>query len=127
MSYCRWSSDQFQSDIYCYESDRGYEIHIAARRAVSDQPRPARQCEGVSFDDPRWVELSLADWKAISAWLDAARREEIQLPHAGETFIEDTPGECADHLRHLRELGYYVPQHAIDALDEEAAEEIQSK
>lgn len=28
MSYCRWSSNNFECDIYAYESKFGYEIHI---------------------------------------------------------------------------------------------------
>ena len=28
MSYCRWSCDGFKSDVYVYESDAGYEIHV---------------------------------------------------------------------------------------------------
>lgn len=48
--------------------------------------------------------------------------EDITLPHAGESFVDDSPGECADRLETLAALGYYVPQYAIDALrDEQAA------
>jgi DNA repair photolyase len=32
MSYCRWSSDYFNCDLYCYESNSGYETHVAAYR-----------------------------------------------------------------------------------------------
>lgn len=124
MSYCRWSSDQFRSDIYCYESNHGFVIHVAANRLVSDQPRPECQASNVSIDDPRWVELSMNDWSAICAWADAARPEPITLEHAGEQFVEATAGECADRLRQLRELGYHVPQYALDALDEEAGEAV---
>jgi hypothetical protein len=126
MSYCRWSSDQFKSDIYCYESDHGFVIHVAAARLVSDRPRPERKADAVSMDDPNWVQLSLEDWHAFSAWCDAARREPIKLEHAGEQFVEATACECADRLRQLRELGYYVPQYALDALDEEAGEAVEA-
>lgn len=124
MSYCRWSSDQFRSDIYCYESNDGFVIHVAAARLVSDQPRPERKAGAVSIDDPSWVQLSVDDWNAYSAWSDAARREPIRLEHAGEQFVEATAGECADRLRQLRALGYHVPQYALDALDEEAGEAV---
>lgn len=122
MSYCRWSSDQFQSDIYCYESDYGFVIHIASNRLVSDQPRPERKADAVSVDDPSWVQLKLDDWNALSDWCNAARRKPITLKHAGEQLIEMTAGECANRLRQLRELGYHVPQYAIDALDKEDAD-----
>jgi len=29
MSYCRWSSDDNKSDVYCYESNSGHVIHVA--------------------------------------------------------------------------------------------------
>jgi hypothetical protein len=122
MSYCRWSTDQFRSDVYCYEAGHGFVIHVAANRLVSDQPRPERKTDGVSWDDPRWVDLSLEDWNALDAWCKAARREPITLEHAGEELVERTAGECADRLRYLRGLGYCVPQQALEALDEEAAE-----
>lgn len=34
MSYCRWSSDDFQCDVYCYEADEGFIIHVAVSRPV---------------------------------------------------------------------------------------------
>ena len=35
MSYCRWSSDDFQSDVYVYEDCRGpWVVHVAGRRHV---------------------------------------------------------------------------------------------
>lgn len=46
----------------------------------------------------------------------------IGLPHDGDQFNHDTPGECADWLLELRALGYFVPQYAIDALQAEAAQ-----
>jgi hypothetical protein len=44
----------------------------------------------------------------------------IGLPHDGEAFCDATAEECASRLRELRAMGYHVPQHAIDALTEEA-------
>lgn len=55
--------------------------------------------------------------------LEAADRIPIGLDHDGETFRDDTAGECADRLTELKAMGYNVPQRAIDALREEAAED----
>jgi hypothetical protein len=49
-------------------------------------------------------------------------RKYIGLPHDGDSFNHDTPGECADWLEHLRAIGYKVPKFAIDALRQEAQE-----
>lgn len=60
-------------------------------------------------------------------WLDEnSALEKINLEHAGESFSDDTPRECADRLLELRKIGYHVPQFAIDALIEEACESDQN-
>lgn len=41
----------------------------------------------------------------------------------GEGRFEDhSPGECADRLKQLKEMGYRIPQDAIDELMEESEE-----
>lgn len=62
------------------------------------------------------------------SWLDRMRlvqdiisrspREVIGLPHDGDMFVDDTAAECVDRLEALRDIGYRVPQDAIDALRE---------
>jgi hypothetical protein len=37
MSYCRFSTDNFNSDVYVYESEQGYVVHIAENRYVFDR------------------------------------------------------------------------------------------
>lgn len=34
MSYCRWSSDNWKCDLYCYEDANGYITHVADNRIV---------------------------------------------------------------------------------------------
>ena len=48
MAYCRFLDDSFRGDVYCYESERGLEIHVAARKEGGpaattrmDRPCPA--------------------------------------------------------------------------------------
>ncbi|PXV54210.1 hypothetical protein SAMN04487785_11410 [Dyella jiangningensis] len=118
MSYCRFSSNDFLCDVYVYESCLGgWEIHVAANRVVFKEPLP---------DPLPWsaenAEACVARMRKVSAMVDVADRVDIDLPHAGESFNESSPGECADRLEYLRGLGYVVPQHAIDTLREEAEE-----
>jgi hypothetical protein len=119
MSYCRWSSDDFQCDVYVYESAHGWETHVAGQRPVLDvaalPPAPSRTPDG-QFDVAAWM----VRHHAVMAQLDGCERRPIGLPHDGESFTDATPGECADRLEALRALGYNVPQGAIDALREEA-------
>lgn len=105
MSYCRFSSDQFRSDVYVYDHVGGWvQIHVAGNRLTSNEPRPTDS----------WGE-------EMSAWLDRAKREPITLDHAGEEFQFNDHGEAADMLVTLRVLGYYVPQYAIEGLRAAAA------
>jgi len=39
MSICRFSSDNWKSDVYIYESECGIELHIASSRIISDIPK----------------------------------------------------------------------------------------
>lgn len=123
MSYCRWSSDDFQCDVYVYAHvNGGWTIHVAGGRKTPDAPRPA------PLDHPDWwnhgeagVVAFMNRQKAVREWVDTAPMLPIGLPHDNETLTTDTPSECADQLERLREIGYNVPQYAIDALREEAA------
>ena len=99
MSYCRFSSDGFQCDVYVYQSDEGYITHVAANR----RPRRITNMDDrKEFDDPTNAPVK------------------IGLSEDGHTFVDATPGECAARLTWLHSLGYHVPQEAIDDLRAEA-------
>lgn len=117
MSYCRWSSDDFNCDVYVFESVYGgWETHVACNRPVFD--RSALPEADLPGPDHTRAEL-LAFAERYHALLDAvnnAERVPIGLPHDGAVFVDPTPGACARRLIELRETGYIVPQYAIDAL-----------
>lgn len=121
MSYCRWSTDDYQCDVYVYSDARGgWTTHVASARYAYKEPLPPM----VAFDpdnDQAW-EAWLARHKKVQRMVDEADRVAIGLPHDGETYNDDSPSECADRLESLRQLGYIVPQDAIDSLRDEAAE-----
>lgn len=123
MSYCRWSSDDFTCDLYVYAAVYGgWTTHVAGRRHVID---PSVLGPWPKVTDPE-------DKAQVEAWGDRYRRmmalvgdsvmEDINLPHAGESFADDSPGECADRVESLRALGYKVPDSAITRLRAEQAE-----
>ena len=119
MSYCRWSSDDYQCDVYVYEDvSGGWTTHTAGRRFHFTTPLP----EPVDFreDFKAWY---LRDRQVGGMQGDPKHGHWIDLPDVGDDrFNDDTPGECADRLESLREAGFNVPQYAIDALREEAQE-----
>ncbi len=113
MSYCRFSCDNWMSDIYCYEHVDGFwAIHVAGNRRVRE-PQPT-----VDMTKPDWID----DYRANMADLETIATEPIGLPHDGEDFDEPTPEACRDRLLMLREAGYRVPEHAIESLEEEMKE-----
>lgn len=115
MSYCRWSSDDFQCDFYVWEDCAGgYRAVVASNRRTPDEPFPPFVSYEEEGFDAWWGRK-----KKVDAMLEACERKSIGLPHDGENFWLDTPGECADKLVELRSCGYNVPQYAIDALREE--------
>lgn len=123
MSYCRFSSENFGSDVYVYESCYGgWTTHVASRRRVIP-PIPDLPLS-LSFKPPRFY-FSIWSWwhKHLHLRsLDLIPLRPIGLPHDGDGFGDDTPGACADRLESLRAMGYRVPQYAIDALRREQAE-----
>ena len=119
MSYCRWSSDDFQCDIYCYESVHGgYVTDIASNRPVLPDDMPPQ----VAFDQDN-LTAYIDRHAAVMRILDTAERRPIGLPLDGESFTDDTPAEAAERLQGLKDMGYNVPQYAIDELREEAGGE----
>lgn len=138
MSYCRWSSDNWRCDVYVYEDvSGGWTTHVAGRKRVIP-PIPdisygwAPSFGGVWQPEKRRVDYPTR-WHAAAAWvvfgflsfwhnrvhmasLRLIPLRAIGLPHDGESFNDPTPFACASRLKHLRLLGYSVPQDAIDAL-----------
>lgn len=118
MSYCRWSSDDFQCDVYVYESCHGgFDTRIAGNKVIFDGPLP----EPVEIKSEN-MDAFFERKKIVDKMLDRAKREKIGLEYDGETFNDPTASECADRLESLKAMGYNVPQYAIDALREEAKE-----
>jgi hypothetical protein len=123
MSYCRWSSDDYRCDLYCYEdASGGWTTHVARSRYVGERPHPdwsgliGRVC------DPARVALFWEQHTALSDWLATAERVPIGLPHAGATFNDPTPQAFRDRLIALRELGYHFPDYVLEKIDQEIAE-----
>jgi hypothetical protein len=145
MSYCRFSSDNWKSDVYVYEADEGWVTHVAARRrmfAPVPDILPSRlamwvhEWSGCYWDVnarcmkyPRpWRAAIYKAWSHfIAFWhnrihmgsLHMIPLRPIGLPADGEGYCDPTPGECADRLERLSRLGYRVPSWAIESLREE--------
>lgn len=113
MSYCRFSSDNWASDVYVYESGTGYQIEVAGSKHVGDSPCPVADVFADNFPE---------QYLAQQTWLESAKLVPIGLSFDGDSYTLPTPTECADRLLELRAAGYHVPQFAIDNLRMEALE-----
>lgn len=140
MSYCRWSSDFFQCDVYVYEDVAGgWTTHVAGRRLKHAPPPELRAMPNRTWKD------HLSVMQAEEAWRNSLPCDEIACitlrpdgteapgvyrmpkdseyidlatigPEAGQSFSDPTPLACATRLRALKATGFNVPQYAIDAL-----------
>jgi hypothetical protein len=152
MSYCRWSSNHGECDVYVYAHVEGsWTTHVAGRKLKHKVPDELKAAYPKDIRDPKWAEQYMAAETAVRQWYDSLPCEEIACqtlqedgtskpdvwrtpkdseyrdlseigPEAGETFKSSCPGECANLLEQLRAKGFEVPQYAIDALREEQAE-----
>lgn len=145
MSYCRWSSEHGECDVYVYvDVAGGWTTHVAERRRKNRYPDEIKALYPRE-EDPDFDEKLSAYEAAEKEWLKSQPHETIMAkdengaavpmylladsefialpaPEAGQSFHDATPGECADRLERLRARGLNCPQYAIDALRKEQAE-----
>lgn len=120
MSYCRWSSDNFQCDVYVYAASEGWCIHVAANKTAEDPPENSREVAGWWEQGEAGVKAYVEQHTRLTEWMTTAAKVPIGLAHDGGYFIEPTALACAERLISLKEMGYRVPQYAIDDLIEES-------
>lgn len=122
MSYCRFSSDDWMCDLYIYEnaSIGGWTIHVAANRHKRED---IPELPPIPVDDDLELEAWAEKYHEQLDAVDKATRIPIDLPHAGETFQEETREATLDRVRELRALGYNVPERVDERLIEEMVEE----
>lgn len=120
MSYCRWSTQGFRCDLYCYEDSRGgWTTHVASKKTVPDPPEELPMPS--NKDGPEW-EAWLANHKAIRDYLDVAERAPLGGPHDGATFNDPTLEAFRSRLLSLRQDGYRFPDSVLQEVDEEIAD-----
>jgi hypothetical protein len=120
MSYCRWSSDNWKSDVYTYSHyDGSWTTHVAGNRKVGLDMLPPEPLRFIGEYSPfAW----LVAYRIHNNAFELLRDEYIELPHSGQTFKDASPQSCADTLRMLKGIGYHVPDGVIEELDDEEVE-----
>lgn len=108
MSYCRWSSDNFDCDIYAYESVHNcYTIHVARNRITSD-------VIPLDFRKPNQENI-----RAHRESMNNVVHENIGLPFDGQSFDEPDLESFKERLLELRAAGYRFPDYVLEEIDEE--------
>ncbi len=116
MSYCRYSCDDYQCNLYCYETEGGYQTHVAKYKAVFTEPLPPV----VAFEADNgkaWFER----YKAAMAIVDAAPLVPVGLASDGEDYLDSTLEEFMDTLTRLKAEGYRFPECVFDLVRQEIA------
>lgn len=118
MSYCRWSSNNWDCDLYCYaDVSGGYTTLVAANRVVGAVPKLPEITKDMGDGESI---LRTAKWMT---WLKTAKHQRIGLPQDGKSFNDATLAEFRDRVVWLKDMGYHVPQSVIDRITAEMAEE----
>lgn len=118
MSYARFSSDDWTSDVYVYAGSDWITIVRDRHWVWGVELPPEVEFAGHSID--AWLErhrkvMSMFDSRQYGHWAD--------LPDPGKDYFNHaTPGECADNLERLASLGFHVPAGVVDDLREEQKE-----
>lgn len=117
MSYCRWSSDNSKCDIYAYEAEDGFYIHVANMKIVGDPP-----VADISLVQKGATDEYMRQYKDRSKWMDAAEYVCIGLPFDGKTFVMPDIEEFYRKMKELKEIGYHIPEGIIESIEAEIKE-----
>ena len=112
MSYCRFSDENFKSDVYVYETKNGYVVHVASNRVVGDiTPIPIFDSEDT---DPFF-----AAHKQQMIDMESATHVDIGGLFDGDTFTCVELSDLLSVLHKIADAGYHVPHWVIPMVEEE--------
>ncbi len=115
MSYCRWSSDDWACELYCYESIGGWVTHVAAYKRVN-VPKIGKM---PNHQSPRVFKKWMKKYKAQMVYLETAEMRAIGLPYDGQTFNDADIRTFKERLLYLRGVGYKFPDYVLETIDQE--------
>jgi hypothetical protein len=115
MSYCRFSDDDLQCDLYCFGSGEGYVTHVRQNRVVGEIPLLP------DLKTTPWTEWHAAFLRQMDYGLNCEFAP-IELSHVGESFQDSTLEAFKKRLLYLRGLGYRFPDRVLDRIDDEIRE-----
>ena len=114
MSYCRWSSNDWDCDLYCYQDGSGgWTTWVASNRVanvpkIGDMPVNKTRLK-------RWFKGHQDQMK----FLETAKRKPIGLPFDGDHYNDPTLEAFKNRLLALRTAGYHFPDYVLEEVDNE--------
>lgn len=118
MSYCRWSTDDFQCDLYIYEDVAGgWTTHVASNRIPIQRDDLPLHVD-IREDADAWLER----YKTVSERVDACEPLPIGLPYDGACFRDPDIPTLVERLGELKSLGYRFSDSVVEELVAEHAE-----
>lgn len=116
MSYCRWSSDGFRCDLYCYEDvNGGFTTHVASSRYPEGGPEAPSMQDIIDGDGSAYA----AKRAAWSAWRDGVDMVPIGLPFDGSSFNDPDLSSFLARIEGLKSAGYRVPDYVAESIREQ--------
>ena len=123
MSFCRFSSDDWNSDVYVYaDVAGGYTVHVAANRVLFDRDGLPPITADPFADPHAWAQQWMARHQATMQRLDEASREQIDHPDAGGSHWSLSAEDAHRLLVQLGSEGFHVPEGVADAVLDNAAQ-----
>ena len=130
MSYCRWSSNNWKCDLFCYEDvSGGITTHVAGNRVVGEVPEVSLrllQYKPVSVTEEiltRMRHEEFKEWTEANErqqkFLDTCQRVPIGLPYDNQSFNDPTYEDFLARLMHLRSVGYRFPDYVIEEVEDD--------
>lgn len=108
MSYCRWGSDDWKCDLYCYHSTHGdYITHVAGRRHIGVPENPYK------IASKKWW---LFHQKQMD-FLKTAELKKIGLPYDGESFSDPDLESFLERVNCLKETGYHLSFFVFESIE----------
>lgn len=123
MSFARFSSDDFTSDVYAYvdANDNMITLHIAAARHNFDRSK----LPGITADPRKDIQLYSEEWlQHHTALMQAIHSSEDMIiyedEYAGRSYFQLTAEEAIALLDKLEQRGYHIPDGTREAIEEES-------
>jgi hypothetical protein len=120
MSYCRFSSDNWRSDLYVWGGADGIVVCVAGNRRMGPLMNDFWPTD---WGNDAQVKMWAKSHQAQMAALESCSTVFIDHPESGAMDTYADARDALERLVYLRNEGFHVPQFALDRLAEEALEE----